>query len=187
MTAPSLQSRVRLALRIEATTRPDGPRTKVTLAAVHLPAPGSAGPARFRITTELDVRLSAASFDRGLAAKVNNASRDKGRVLYAVDLEMSEVVAALAYHLPIDRSESLLVTALAPRIDSAAEVGRALLPVVKACLHEVAVALGRGGQLALRTGGADADEARRWYGFRPGRHGKGRPSSLLVQDAPSED
>src|ERR1019366_6829829 len=141
--------------------------TRVTLGHVHVPEVGEAGGPRFLLTTELSFRLSPSHFDRWLAAKINQANREKGRVVFAVDLALNEVVAAIAYHIPEDGSSPLLITALAPRIDVAAPVGRACVPMLKACLHQLGAYLGRGGQLGLRPGGAPIDEAKQLYGFRP--------------------
>ena len=80
-----------------------------------------------------------------------------------------------------------MITALAPRVDAAAAVGRVCVSTLKACVHQISQRLGRGGLLALRTGGASAEEAKRPYGFRPGPRGKARPLSPLVQDAPALD
>jgi hypothetical protein len=180
-------ARIQAELRIRTVKRASGPWTQVILRQVHVPHPDDEGPPRFRLTTNLTARLSAVHFDRELAAKVNEASQEKGRALYAVDLELNEVVAAVSYHLPDDSSSPLLITALAPRVDGAAAVGRFCVPMLKACVHEVSQRLGRGGQLALRVGGGSDDEAKTLYGFRPGPRGKGRSISQLVQDAPTLD
>jgi hypothetical protein len=187
MPSLTLATRIRRELRIRTVKRASGAWTEVTLREVHIPHPDDEGPPRFRLTTNLTARLSAVHFDRGLAAKVNEASREKGRALYAVDLELSEVVAAVSYHIPDDASAPLLITALAPRVDAAAAVGRLCVPMLKACVHQVSQRLGRGGPVALRTGGASAEEAKRIYGFRPGPRGKARSLSVLVQDAPALD
>jgi hypothetical protein len=127
MPSLTLATRIRRELRIRTVKRASGPWTEVTLREVHIPHPDDEGPPRFRLTTNLTARLSAVHFDRELAAKVNEASREKGRALYAVDLELSEVVAAVSYHIPDDASSPLLITALAPRVDAAAAVGRLCL------------------------------------------------------------
>jgi len=187
MPALTLSSRIRRELRIRTLKRASGAWTEVTLREVHVPYPGDDGAARFRLTTNLTARLSAVHFERDVAAKVNEASREKGRALYAVDLERNEVVAAIAYHIPAERASALLITALAPRVDEAAAAGRLCIPILKACVHLISERLARAGPLALRTGGAGAEEATRLYGFRPGPREKGRRTSLLVQDAPELD
>jgi hypothetical protein len=159
----------------------------VTLGRLHVPGADEEGGSRFLLTSELTARLSPSHFDRGLAAKINQASREKGRVVFAVDLEINEAVAAIAYHIPEDSSSPLLITALAPRIDIAAPVGRACVPMLKACLHELGAYLGRGGQLGLRPGGAPIDEAQQLFGFRAAPRGTGRLEVVLVQDAPHID
>ena len=100
MPSLTLATRIRRELRIRTVKRASGPWTEVTLREVHIPHPDDEGPPRFRLTTNLTARLSAVHFDRELAAKVNEASREKGRALYAVDLELSEVVAAVSYQFP---------------------------------------------------------------------------------------
>jgi hypothetical protein len=183
----TLAARIQQELRVRVVGRATGPWTEVRLGHVHVPEAGEAGEPRFLLTTELAARLSPSHFDRGLAAKINQASREKGRVVFAVDLALNEVVAAIAYHIPEDGSSALLITALAPRIDGAAPVGRACVPMLKACLHQLGAYLGRGGQLGLRPGGAPIDEAKQLYGFRPAPRGTGRLEVVLVQDAPHID
>jgi len=159
----------------------------VTLGQVHVPGADEEGGSRFLLTTELAARLSPSHFDRGLAAKINQANREKGRVVFAVDLALNEVVAAIAYHIPEDSFSPLLVTAMAPRTDAAAPIGRACVPMLKACLHQLGSYLGRGGQLGLRPGAAAIEDAQRLYGFRPAPRGRGRLDVVLVQDAPHID
>ena len=113
------------------------------------------------------------------------ASLGEGARGFAVDLVLDEVVAAIAYHIPEDGSSPLLITALAPRIDVAAPVGRACVPMVKACLHQLGSYLGRGGQLGLRPGGAPIDEAQQLFGFRPAPRGTGRLEVVLVRTPPT--
>ncbi len=180
-------ARIQQQLRVRVVRRGTGPWTQVTLGHVHVPEAGEEGGSRFLLTTELAARLSPSHFDRGLAAKINQANREKGRVVFAVDLALNEVVAAIAYHIPEDGSSPLLITALAPRIDVAAPIGRACVPMLKACLHQLGSYLGRGGQLGLRPGGAPIDEAQRLFGFRPAPRGTGRLEVVLVQDAPRLD
>ena len=183
----TLATRIRQALHVRVVQRATGPWTHVTLGHVHVPEAGEEGGSRFLLTTELAARLSPSQFDRTLAATINQASREKGRVVFAVDLALNEVIAAIAYHIPEDSSSPLLVTALAPRIDAAGPVGRACVPLLKACLHELGTYLDRGGQLGLRPGGAPLDEAQRLYGFRRAPRGRGRLEVVLVQDAPHID
>jgi hypothetical protein len=183
----TLAARIQQELRVRVVERATGPWTEVTLGHVHVPEAGETGEPRFLLTTQLAVRLSPSHFDRGLAGKINQASREKGRAVFAVDLALNEVVAAIAYHIPEDSSSSLLITGLAPRIDAVAPVGRACVPMLKACLHELGTYLGRGGQLGLRPGGAPIDEAQRLFGFRPAPRGTGRLEVVLVQDAPRLD
>jgi hypothetical protein len=187
MPSLTLATRIQQALHVRVVRRATGPWTQVTLGHVHVPEAGEEGGSRFLLTTELAARLSPSHFDRELAGKINQANREKGRVVFAVDLALSEVVAAIAYHIPEDGSSPLLITALAPRIDVAAPVGRACVPMLKACLHQLGSYLGRGGQLGLRPGGAPIDEAQRLFGFRPAPHGTGRLEVVLVQDAPRLD
>ena len=183
----TLAARIRQELHVRVVRQATGPWTRVTLGHVHVPEVGEAGGPRFLLTTELAVRLSPSHFDRGLAAKINQANREKGRVVFAVDLALNEVVAAIAYHIPEDSPSPLLITALAPRVDAAAPVGRACVPMLKACLHELGAYLGRGGQLGLGPGGAPIDEAKQLFGFRPAPRGTGRLEVVLVQDAPHID
>jgi hypothetical protein len=183
----TLAARIRQELHVRVGRRATGPWTEVTLRHLHVPEVGETGVPRFLLTTELTARLSPSLFDRRLAAKINQASREKGRVVFAVDFAINEVVAAIAYHIPEDSSSPLLITALAPRIDGAAPVGRACVPMLKACLHELGAYLGRGGQLGLRPGGAPLDEAQQLFGFRPAPRGTGRLEVVLVQDAPHID
>jgi hypothetical protein len=183
----TLAARIQQELRVRVVARATGPWTEVTLGHVHVPEAGETGGPRFLLTTELAVRLSPSLFDRGLAGKINQASREKGRAVFAVDLVLSEVVAAIAYHIPEESSSPLLITALAPRIDAAAPVGRACVPTLKACLHQLGAYLGRGGQLGLRPGGAPIDDAQQLFGFRPAPRGTGRLEVVLVQDAPHID
>jgi hypothetical protein len=183
----TLAARIQQALHVRVVQRATGPWTQVTLGHVHIPEAGEEGGSRFLLRTELAARLSRSHFDRGLAAKINQANREKGRVVFAVDLALNEVVAAIAYHIPEDGSSPLLITALAPRIDVAAPVGRACVPMLKACLHQLGSYLGPGGQLGLRPGGAPIDEAQQLFGFRPAPRGTGRLEVVLVQDAPRLD
>ncbi len=122
--------------------------------------------------------------------KINEASREKGRVVFAVDLITNEVVSAAAYHLPERSSQPLLVTALAPQVDVIASgLGRACIPILKACVHEIARLLGRPERLELWANQDMATEARALYGFMPGQRPVGRSSGsvFLIQDAPSLD
>jgi len=183
----TLAARIQQELRVRVVERATGPWTEVTLGHVHVPEAGETREPRFLLTTQLAARLSPSHFDRGLAAKVNQANREKGRVVFALDLTLNEVVAAIAYHIPEESSSPLLITALAPRIDVAAPVGRACVPMLKACLHQLGAYLGRGGQLGLRPGGAPIDEATQLFGFRPASRGTGRLEVVLVQDAPRLD
>jgi hypothetical protein len=183
----TLAARIQQALHVRVVQQATGPWTQVTLGQVHVPGADEERGPRFLLTTELAVRLSPSLFDRGLAGKINQASREKGRAVFAVDLTLNEVVAAIAYHIPEDSSSPLLITALAPRSDAAAPVGRACVPMLKACLHELGTYLGRGGQLGLRPGGAPIDEAQQLFGFRPAPRGTGRLEVVLVQDAPRLD
>ena len=187
MPSLTLATRIQQALHVRVVRRATGPWTQVTLGHVHVPEAGEEGGSRFLLTTELAARLSPSHFDRELAGKIKQANREKGRVVFAVDLALSEVVAAIAYHIPEDGSSPLLITALAPRIDVAAPVGRACVPMLKACLHQLGSYLGRGGQLGLRPGGAPIDEAQQLFGFRPAPRGTGRLEVVLVQDAPRLD
>lgn len=183
----TLAARIQQALHVRVVQRATGPWTQVTLGQVLVPGADEERGSRFLLTTELAARLSPSHFDGWRAAKINQASREKGRVVFAVDLALNEVVAAIAYHIPEDGSSPLLITALAPRIDVAAPVGRACVPMLKACLHQLGSYLGRGGQLGLRPGGAPIDEAQRLFGFRPAPRGTGRLEVVLVQDAPHID
>lgn len=186
---PGLRDQIRTALTVTSTTRSGEPWTGVRLAEVRIPHPGPDGRARVLLTTELRARLSHALFDAAVAEKVNSASDQKGRAVYAVDLETQEVVAAASYHVPLQHTEPLSITALAPRTDGAALLGRACVPILKACIHQIADTLGRPSSLRLHTSGASAKEARSLYGFRRAPSlGRGRPSGApeaLVQDAPS--
>jgi hypothetical protein len=183
----TLAARIQQALHVRVVQRATGPWTQVTLGQVLVPGADEERGSRFLLTTELAARLSPSHFDGWRAAKINQASREKGRVVFAVDLALNEVVAAIAYHIPEDGSSPLLITALAPRIDVAAPVGRACVPMLKACLHQLGSYLGRGGQLGLRPGGAPVDEAKQLFGFRPAPRGTGRLEVVLVQDAPHID
>ena len=89
---PGFREQVDSALTITSTTRSGEPWTAVRLAEVRIPHPGPDGAARVLLTTELRARLSPALFDPTVAHKVNSASDQKGRALYAVDLESQEVV-----------------------------------------------------------------------------------------------
>jgi hypothetical protein len=93
----TLAARIRQELHVRVMRRATGPWTDVTLGHLHVPEVGETGVPRFLLTTELAVRLSPSHFDRGLAATINQASREKGRVVFAVDLKISEVVAGIAY------------------------------------------------------------------------------------------
>ena len=181
MSPLTLAARIQQQLSVRVIQQATGPWTQVTLGHVH-------GGSRFLLTTELAARLSPSHFDRELAAKINQANREKGRVVFAVDLALNEVVAAIAYHIPEDSSSPLLIAAMAPRIDAVAPVGRACVLMLKACLHELGAYLGQGGQLGLRPGGAPIDEAQHLFGFRPAPRGTGRLLEVvLVQDAPHID
>jgi hypothetical protein len=183
----TLAARIHQALHVRVVQRATGPWTQVTVGHVHVPEANEQGGSRFLLTTELAARLSPSQFDRTLAATINQASREKGRVVFAVDLALNEVVAAIAYHLSEESSSPLLITALAPRSDAASPVGRACVPMLKACLHELGTYLGRGSQLGLRPGAAAIEDAQRLYGFRPAPRGRGRLEVVLVQDAPHID
>lgn len=181
---------LRRVLTVHEGTRAGQPWTQVTIGELRIPHPGPAGPAKFLVTTQLNARLSAAGFAPRIARRVNSASEVKGRVVYGVDLELMEVVAAASYHLPLATAEPLEVTALAPRIDSLAPLGRACVPILKACIHEIAAKLGRPTVLHLRASGRSAAEAKDYYGFKRARaRGRGLASSpaseFLVQAAPN--
>ena len=151
------------------------------------PVPDEYDRALLRITTEMSARLSPSQFERRLAEKINEASKERGRVVYAVDVTASEVVAAASYHLPIKRADPIQVTALAPRKDEAqSEFGRYCIPILKWCIHEISAhsSISRGERLTLWASGEFADLAKADYGFRLGKVPTGRASGseFLVQD-----
>lgn len=159
------------ALHVRRVSRADGEWTQVTIDRLLITHPGPAGRARIVVCTELRVRLSSSLFAPALAVKINTASEEKGRVIYAVDIESNEVIAAASYHLPTARARRIEVTALAARTDDPlARLGRACIPILKCCIHEISAheLVDRGGQVALWASGESAKAAVTDYGFRPG-------------------
>jgi hypothetical protein len=173
--------RLNQTLRITTTKRANGLWTRVTLAGLHVPEIDRSP--RFLLTTEGNRRLPGALFGRELAAKINEASQEKGRVFFAIDLDLQEEVAAISYHIPERSSDDIMITAIAPRVDGAAISGRLCVPMLKACVHQVGTRLNRSGRVLLRTGALGEQEATELYGFRRGPRSKGRSPGHLIQDA----
>ncbi|MGI8846868.1 MAG: hypothetical protein ACR2GX_01170 [Candidatus Dormibacteria bacterium] len=127
----TLAARIDRELRLRVVRRAEGPWTEVVLRQVHVPDPDDGGAARWVLTTERRSRLSPVEFDPAVAARVNDASREKGRAIYAVHQQVNEVVAAVSFHLPLTPSDPVVITALAPRTDALAAEGRACVLMLK--------------------------------------------------------
>lgn len=113
-----------------------------------VPEPGRGSDWRFRITTSPQM-LPGAHFDRAVRAKVNQASRERGRRIYAIERDTQQVLAVLSYHLDDDPRRPLLITALGTRCDAdgAPELFAASLALVwllKQYTHAIAEKTGRG-------------------------------------------
>jgi hypothetical protein len=108
---------------------------------------------RWQITTSRNF-LPRARFMPNARAKVRDAAERrvgnhpdgelKGRALYCVDLHTQEVVAALSYHIPKNRREPLLVTAVALRSEpELAQESQACARITKRYVHALARKLRR--------------------------------------------
>ena len=169
---------LRDSLALRSSNTRDGSRTVVVVNDFRFPAPSQAGPSQFLLTSRLRLRLQHPRFDDYMSRIINEADHTKGRAIFAVDVVTNEVVAAVSYHIPHRSTEFVLITALAPRIDSPRQqqVGKACIPLLKACVHEIATQVGHGRTLGLWASGPSAGEAKQIYGFRLGR----RPSGARV-------
>jgi hypothetical protein len=113
-----------------------------------LPEPGRDRDWRFRVTTVHQV-LPNAHFDRAVRAKVNQASRERGRRIYALERDSLEVMAVLSYHLDEGAHRPLLITALGTRCDADGSpelfaMSLALVWLLKQYAHVIAEKAGRG-------------------------------------------
>lgn len=82
-----------------------------------LPEPGRGGRAAYRVCTR-EQFLPRAHFDRSVREVVNRASGERGRRIYAIELESQQVIAVLSYHLHDSPGWPLFITALGTRIDA---------------------------------------------------------------------
>lgn len=130
------------------------------------------------LTSKLNIHLQHPRFDAYMARVINEADHGKGRAIFAVEMVRYEVIAAISYHIPQKAAEFVLITGLAPRIDSLQlqEEGKACVLLLKACVHEIAAQVGRSPKLGLWASGPSVGEAKQVYGFRLGR----RPSGARV-------
>lgn len=118
-----------------------------------LPEPGRARDWRFRVTTSHQM-LPNAHFDRAVRAKVNQASRERGRRIYAIERDSLEVMAVLSYHLDEDIHRPLLITALGTRCDADDSpelfaMSLALVWLLKQYAHVIAEKAGRGAHVDM--------------------------------------
>lgn len=96
-----------------------------------LPEPGRGSDWRFRVTTSHQM-LPNAHFDRAVRARVNQASRERGRRIYAIERNSLEVMAALSYHLDASTKPEVIATLTrlgfrnAPRLKGFTPSGRHL-------------------------------------------------------------
>lgn len=184
---PDLLAAIARATVVEETSTREGPHTRVIVNQVLFPRPGRGGEAEFAMTSLGHVRLSPARFDSYMAQQINATDSVDGRKIFAVHLPTSEVVAAVSYHIPIKTSEFVLVTALAPRVDTEfmRQAGRACIPILKATIHEISSRTQHDRRLGLWASGPSAAEAKQIYGFRPGRRPRSARAGgreFLVQD-----
>jgi hypothetical protein len=118
-----------------------------------LPEPGRGGPAAYRVCTR-EQFLPRAHFDRSVREILNRASCERGRRIYAIELQSQQVITVLSYHLHDSPRRPLLITALGARIDAGAtsELYARSLAVVwllKQYAHAISKRTRRGGYVDM--------------------------------------
>jgi len=182
---------IRAALTITTTGGAYGVRTVVRIDH-RIPEPGRGSRAAFRITTR-EQFLPRAHFDRSVRETVNRAATERGRRIYAIELDSQEVLAVLSYHLHDSPSRPLLITALGSRADEHAPPdlyarSLALVWMLKQYAHAISERTERGGYVDMDAANRpDVIAALRQLGFRDAPRVRGfTPSGRhLRQDATS--
>lgn len=183
---------IRAALTITTTGGAYGVRTVVRIDH-RIPEPGRDSRAAFRITTR-DQFLPRAHFDRSVRETVNRAAAERGRRIYAIELDSQEVLAVLSYHLHDNPSRPLLITALGTRADQHAPPdlyarSLALAWLLKQYAHAISKRTKRGGYVDMDAANRpNVIAALRQLGFRDAPRVRGfSPSGRhLRQDAMSQ-
>jgi len=161
---------IRAALTITTTGGAYGVRTVVRIDH-RIPEPGRGSRAAFRITTR-EQFLPRAHFDRSLRETVNRAAVERGRRIYAIELDSQEVLAVLSYHLHDSPGRPLLITALGTRADEHAPPdlyarSLALAWLLKQYAHAISERTKRGGYVDMDAANRpDVIAVLRQLGFR---------------------
>jgi hypothetical protein len=158
-----------------------------------VPEPGRGSRATFRITTR-EQFLPRAQFDRSVRETVNRAAAERGRRIYAIELDSQEVMAVLSYHLHDGPSRPLLITALGTRADGHAPPdlyarSLALAWLLKQYAHAISERTKRGGYVDMDAANRpEVIAVLRQLGFRDAPRVRGfSPSGRhLRQDAISQ-